>query len=837
MQNKFRILFLIIAVLFILSTGILPVSAQAEGKGQICLHEKLSPGLQTRIQDRFSNQPVRVIIQFKKQEKDRSGAKSKSMSRAEKLARLKQQADCFRQGLMQFMQKHNLCRLRGPKKVQREGNINPLWIGNCVAANLLPETIEKIASRPEVNKIVENNIVSIPSSADEMEDEVPLDLWNLDAIGLGETDMPDLDGSGVRLGIIDTGINLTNPDLAGKLAAWAEFDHYGMRVESEPHETHYRGHGTQVASIMVGDRTGVAPGASILCALALPEGSGTLEQTLAAMQWIIDPDNNPETDDGAQVVNMSWGMMGTSPVYQTAIANMIAAGVLPVCAIGNMGPGYTLSPGNVPDAVGVGAVDSHDRVTSFSSGAEVCWNERCVTKPDIAAPGSSVWGIGADGEYQTMAGTSVAAPHVSAAAALLLEYRHDLRPAQLKRFLLNTSFDLGPEGRDDLYGKGRLDIPEAFAFLDSYSNRLFSIDLVYELVETTRYFKYSQYVTHFSDGTTWNTGETSYTPAYLDADIKPVGMADVNGDGFSDLVLRKSSVQAMSGSSSSYFTDSYLVYLSGDEGGFSESPVTWISSISTKATAVKVVGLADVNGDKRADVVIQETIDQPYYTELRFRVLLSKRGDYFEMVSSNWANLLVSDYYKYEFMLGDVNGDGKADLVTAIRYASQSHSPVTIAVGQSDGTSFQTPMPVWLSIPPSWVRGPMNVTALSDVDGDGLDDLVLQADGYGNTAVYVYGSNGSDRFVDGHAWCYIATGANGGIQGVADVDGDGAADLIVDPDRYSVFAKELTVWLSDGQKRFYESSGQWFYKPVSEGRTVNFIGFENTGLGNWNFSK
>ena len=828
MQNKLTIMFLTVAALFI-SAGISSVAAQEEG--QCCLKEKLSPSLQVRLQTGFSTEPVRVIVQFKKQEQDESAPELGSMSRAERMARLRQRAACSRQGFMQFIQQKIRRMMHEPNAAKGEGGVHPLWLGDCVALDLRPETIEEIASRPEVGKIFDNRVVSVPpvEAAGVIQDGDSLDLWNLDIIGLNAIDSRHLDGSGVRLGIVDTGLDSTNPDLDGKLVAWAEFDGYGNRVESEPHESHYRWHGTHVASVMVGDKTGIAPGASLLCALALPEGAGTIEQTLAALQWIIDPDNDPETNDGAQIVNMSWGTIGTSQIYQTAIANMIAAGVLPVCAIGNFGANNTLSPGNVPDAIGVGAIDSHERATSFTSGGQVYWNERCVTKPDIVAPGSFVWGIGPDGVYQTMSGTSIASPHVAAAAALLLQYRPGLGPAQLKRFLLNTSLDLGPSGRDDLYGMGRLDIPELFMFLDSYSNRISSMDLVLGMVQTIGDFQERKYVTYFSDGTTCNIGEASDTGISPDMALEPVGMADVNGDGFADLVVRRSEDVTEGG-----FSDSYLVYLSGNEGGLSESPVTWISSVSPeKANSLEVVGLADVNGDKRGDVVLLETIDQIYSRQLRFRVLLSKPGDYFEEAPQDWAKLFVSDYYQYEYRLGDVNGDDKADMIMVIRYADQSYSPITFAVGLSEGNSFKIPMSSWLSIPPSWVRGPMQVTALSDVDGDGMDDLVLHAEGFANTAVYVYQSNGVNRFIDGHAWCFITTGPSGGIRGVADVNRDGAADLLVDVDNYTVFEQELAVWFSDGQSRFYKAGPPWFYLPVSQGRTIDFIGFGNIGLGDW----
>ncbi len=125
---------------------------------------------------------------------------------------------------------------------------------------------------------------------------------------------------------------------------------------------------------------------------------------------------------------------------------MIEIGVLPVGAIGNYGPGTSISPGNAPGTIAAGALDKMDYAAYFSGGGEACWQDVCVLKPDVSAPGVNITGIGADGNYQARSGTSFAAP-CAAAAALLLDYHPGLTLAQINAFVSNSARDVGQPGR------------------------------------------------------------------------------------------------------------------------------------------------------------------------------------------------------------------------------------------------------------------------------------------------------------------------------------------------------------------------------------------------------
>jgi hypothetical protein len=607
---------------------------------------------------------------------------------------------------------------RSPKESSPSLNGRSLWIANSFAITAAPHEIEELRRHPDVMEVLENFILSLPPVTEESADNpgVPVDLWNHQVIGVDAARALGIDGTGIRIGHLDTGINPDHPDFGGKLIAWAEFDAEGEKVEGPPHESHYLGHGTHVASVMVGETTGVAPGAGLISALVLPSGSGTLEQVLSGMQWVLDPDNDPETDDGAQVINMSWGMQGASPVLCEAVANITDAGVLPVCAIGNSGCGLTYSPADAPAAVGVGAVDETDGVASFSGGGIVWWDGSYVIKPDITAPGVSILGLGGSGDYQSLSGTSLAAPHVAGVAALLLQYNFEFSLFQMKRFLLRTSLDLGKPEQDKRYGHGRLDLSSALDFIDYYTPRLGSADLVLERRETSYGFPCLGYETYFSDGENrFLSEEVTSLFVFLgshESTFKTLGSADVNGDRFSDVVISQTSQL----DSNEYLVE-YKVYLSLDSGGFSDTAETWYSYISPFPDGYEFIALADVHGDGKSDLILCEREELQTGQKLHLLVMASNGRDAFQASAKDWATIHASHNYKVEVDVGDVNGNGKADLVFGKGYDPPygGSYPVYYYVGLSDGMTFGS-FYSWLTLYSYRVSEKPEYLCMSDVN-------------------------------------------------------------------------------------------------------------------------
>lgn len=241
-----------------------------------------------------------------------------------------------------------------------------------------------------------------------------------------------LDGTGVTVAVLDSGVDTDHPDLAGVVVE--EKDFTGSPSVDDRH-----GHGTHVASIVAGSgaasdgsRRGVAPGAKILSGKVLDDaGSGLESWVLDGMEWAAAA--------GADVVNMSLGgpsTDGTDPLSQGLDALTEQTGVLFVVSAGNSGQAgeFTIgSPGTATRALTVGAVDRDESLAPFSSRGPR-WGDLAV-KPDITAPGVGIRAARAEGtelgppdgeHYTALSGTSMAAPHVAGAAAILATLQLEL---------------------------------------------------------------------------------------------------------------------------------------------------------------------------------------------------------------------------------------------------------------------------------------------------------------------------------------------------------------------------------------------------------------------------
>ncbi|MEJ3744888.1 S8 family serine peptidase [Actinomycetes bacterium KLBMP 9797] len=291
-----------------------------------------------------------------------------------------------------------------------------------------------------------------------------------------------LDGSGVSVGIIDTGIDATHQDLRGKVAAARNFVEAGQPGGDAPEDvTDRHGHGTHVASILAGSGAasngkyqGVAPNAKLTIAKALDDsGNGTDSAVIAAMQW-----QAPRV----RVVSMSLGGAasdGTDPVSQAVNDLTAEYGTLFVIAAGNKGPNTrtVAQPAAATAALTVGAVDSADQLADFSSRGPRLGD--FAVKPEITAPGvrtiaaraaGTSMGSPVDGDYTAASGTSMATPHVAAAAAILAQQHPEWTADQLKTALIGSAKNTG--GSVYAEGAGRVDIARSIrqrVFVDTPS--------------------------------------------------------------------------------------------------------------------------------------------------------------------------------------------------------------------------------------------------------------------------------------------------------------------------------------------------------------------------------
>jgi subtilisin family serine protease len=280
------------------------------------------------------------------------------------------------------------------------------------------------------------------------------DLWHLKAIGLSRARQHGFKGTGggVTVCVLDTGVDPSHPELAGKVSGAYTFDvAQWQAVPMAPsHDTD--GHGTHVAGLICGKTVGIAPGASVVNGVMLPGGRGNLSDFILALEWTGHQENVP-------VVNMSAGIPGYLPEMRAAVSGLLSVGVLPVFATGNEGRNRTRSPGNYIEPVSVGASDRRGKVAGFSSGGMIVTDNHQYQVPDLVAPGAEVYSSVVGGSYEAWDGTSMATPIVSGTAALILEKYPDITVTDLIEELLSTCKDLGEEA--DRQGKGMVQVKAA----------------------------------------------------------------------------------------------------------------------------------------------------------------------------------------------------------------------------------------------------------------------------------------------------------------------------------------------------------------------------------------
>ncbi|MER6288656.1 S8 family serine peptidase [Streptomyces sviceus] len=276
------------------------------------------------------------------------------------------------------------------------------------------------------------------------------------------------DGTGVKVAVLDTGVDTSHPDLADQVVEAKDFsgsDGTGDKF----------GHGTHVASTVAGTGAksggkykGVAPGAKILNGKVLDDtGFGSDSGIIAGMEWAVA--------QKADVVNLSLGgtdLPGTDPMEEAVDRLSAESDTLFVVAAGNegeFGEGTVGSPGSADAALTVGAVDKSDALADFSSRGPRVGDSG--VKPDLTAPGVEITAAAAAGSiiekeypsgvpgYATLDGTSMATPHVAGAAALLAQQHPDWSGERLKAILTGSA----KPGRYSSFqqGTGRTDLVRA----------------------------------------------------------------------------------------------------------------------------------------------------------------------------------------------------------------------------------------------------------------------------------------------------------------------------------------------------------------------------------------
>jgi len=273
-------------------------------------------------------------------------------------------------------------------------------------------------------------------------------------------------GAGSTVAVLDTGVDVTHPDLSDAVVGAKNF------TDSYSDDDRF-GHGTHVASIITGSGAaeggkyqGVAPDAKLLNGKVLDDQGGGLESwIIAGMEWAAT--------SGADVINMSLGSPfpsdGSDPMSEAVNRITADTGALFVISAGNSGPDPESigSPGAADAALTVGAVDRDDQLAEFSSRGPR-WEDGAL-KPDITAPGvdivaakakNGVIGDPVGDKYVSLSGTSMAAPHVAGAAAIVAGQHPDWAADELKSSLMGSA---KPNDALTVFeqGAGRVDVAAA----------------------------------------------------------------------------------------------------------------------------------------------------------------------------------------------------------------------------------------------------------------------------------------------------------------------------------------------------------------------------------------
>jgi hypothetical protein len=370
-------------------------------------------------------------------------------------------------------------------------NFEAFWIANAIKVTADTATIKELATRPEVAEIINDEPQRLPEPQPGQEEaRIQAVEWGISRIRADQVwSTFNVRGEGIVVANIDTGVLHTHAALVNQYRgrqADGSFNHNynwhdpanacnnGRAVPCDNN-----GHGTHTMGTIAGDdgagnQIGVAPAVKWIAAKGCESNSCSNSSLLSSGQWILAPTDlagaNPRSDLRPNIVNNSWGGGGNNTWYQETVRAWVAAGIFPAFSNGNSGPSCNTSgsPGDYAESYSVGAFDVNNAIASFSSRGSATLGG---IKPDIAAPGVNVRSAWNNGSYNSISGTSMAAPHLAGAVALMWSAAPTLLGDvnSTRTILDQTAVDTsdltcgGTAANNNVWGEGKLD---AFAAVD-----------------------------------------------------------------------------------------------------------------------------------------------------------------------------------------------------------------------------------------------------------------------------------------------------------------------------------------------------------------------------------
>jgi|GEM_PF-559962 len=314
---------------------------------------------------------------------------------------------------------------------EKGGKINyKFHIINGVAAELPESAIEALSKHKDIEFIELDSIVYA------LDQETSWGVTKVKALDVH----PITKGSGIKIAVIDSGIDYNHPDLKDNYRGGYDF----VNSDNDPKDDY--GHGTKCAGVIASiDNSygvlGVAPESSIYSLKVLgSDGMGYSSRTIRAIEWAVDHD--------IDIISMSLGGSTGSDTYRQAVDNAYNAGVLLVASAGNSGSSASDNvkyPAKFDSVIAVSATTQSDYIASFSSVGPAV---------ELAAPGYYIRTTTMGSGYASFSGTSAAAPFVSGVAALMMAANPTMTNAEIRDLMHQNAIDLGESGRDIKYGYG-----------------------------------------------------------------------------------------------------------------------------------------------------------------------------------------------------------------------------------------------------------------------------------------------------------------------------------------------------------------------------------------------
>ncbi|MCM1990482.1 S8 family serine peptidase [Oceanirhabdus seepicola] len=481
MQKRFRnylaVLLTILVSLFAFSPAI-AFAANTDVNGTSSRNSQLKQISKNKIKSEVNkafedDEFVEVLIEMNKQvntkiasEKATKKLSSKATPYQTKIAKRFAVVDALK-STAKMTQKDLLDYLEKQQNIGKVKEFKSFYIVNMVYVKTTKEVVEELSYRTEIKSINLNNKIemdwptisktnNIKTNNINSDDSIEWGLKNIEVPAVWDT--YGIYGDGVVVGVIDTGFEWEHEALQSKWRGFNPDDPANPTTEGNwfdavngqemPYDIAEIPHGSHVTGTILGqdpdgeNKIGVAPNAQFITAKAFTKDGGEDAWLIAAGEWMLAPNGDPSL--APDIINNSWGGdPGLNEWYRPMVEAWRHAGILPVFSAGNepngvpAPPASVEAPSNYPECFAVGATNVNNERGSFSRRGPGPYDGDL--KPDVAAPGVNVRSSVPGGYEDGWNGTSMASPHVSGLAALLLSANASLTPDELEEIMAETA--------------------------------------------------------------------------------------------------------------------------------------------------------------------------------------------------------------------------------------------------------------------------------------------------------------------------------------------------------------------------------------------------------------